>query len=417
MNKETVEGGFEAFMARAHELAQTNYGDFIAHCNSYRESVPIGMAHMDPFSEVYANKVMEHYLQVTGLEGYVADQHELSNFEDVDAPLNRTFPTSSGDLPTIGRYMMGIGHTVFHLGVPMGGVVLEYGAGWGHMSFAIAQAGMHVTSIDIDPGFVELVNRRAARTGENVRAFQGRFGERPDGDHAVHAIVFYEAFHHAPDHVDVLRKVYQALLPGGRLLLVGEPFYEGYPIPWGLRLDGHSLWSVHNFKWMELGFSSDYIVTALIRLGFQVTIHNLPEAGPFGLVYVAEKPHGTIALHKGILPKPDSDSFAPRGSDGLLFAQTDSRMTIADMAGFKRLAVGLKNYLPTEISASITLGQKTDYVQIGPGSTVAVTMPVEPNAGPLRLSSEVRRPVDFGAGADARLIGVCVESISYEGPG
>ena len=50
------------------------------------------------------------------------------------------------------------------------------------------------------------------------------------------------------------------LKPGGKVLFAAEPIDETLPMPWGLRLDGGSVWSTRCFGWLELGFTETYLI-------------------------------------------------------------------------------------------------------------------------------------------------------------
>lgn len=67
--------------------------------------------------------------------------------------------------------------------------------------------------------------------------------------------------------------MHRAVKPGGRVYFGGEPITDGFPVPWGLRLDGESLWAIRKHGWLELGFTESYFVKALERTGWAVTKH------------------------------------------------------------------------------------------------------------------------------------------------
>jgi hypothetical protein len=82
--------------------------------------------------------------------------------------------------------------------------------------------------------------------------------------------VFYECFHHCADPVRMVARLDALVAPGGSVLFAGEPIEDGFPQPWGLRLDGLSAWSIRKFGWLELGFQSEYFVSLLARHGWAV---------------------------------------------------------------------------------------------------------------------------------------------------
>jgi hypothetical protein len=58
------------------------------------------------------------------------------------------------------------------------------------------------------------------------------------------------------------------LTPEGRVFFAGEPITADFPMPWGLRLDGNSLWAIRKNGWLELGFREDYFRQALEQTGW-----------------------------------------------------------------------------------------------------------------------------------------------------
>jgi hypothetical protein len=82
----------------------------------------------------------------------------------------------------------------------------------------------------------------------------------------------------------MLSRLRQRLAPGGRLLLVGEPVV-GHPIPvvpfpWGPRLDALSVFCIRHHGWLELGFTQPFLLEALQRSGYRVSVHHFTGCGP-----------------------------------------------------------------------------------------------------------------------------------------
>jgi hypothetical protein len=48
----------------------------------------------------------------------------------------------------------------------------------------------------------------------------------------------------------------------GLICFASEPITD-FPHPWGLRLDGMSVWSIRSFGWLELGFDTAYFRNTL----------------------------------------------------------------------------------------------------------------------------------------------------------
>jgi hypothetical protein len=84
--------------------------------------------------------------------------------------------------------------------------------------------------------------------------------------------VFFESFHHCADHNRLLRALAAALAPGGHVYFGAEPITRDFPVPWGIRTDGESLWAIRQNGWLELGFRESYFRTALRRAGLRSSI-------------------------------------------------------------------------------------------------------------------------------------------------
>jgi ubiquinone/menaquinone biosynthesis C-methylase UbiE len=172
------------------------------------------------------------------------------------------------------------------LALPPKASILEFGPGWGNTTLALAQMGYDVTAIDIEQRYLDLIARRCEGLSNAPHLIQGDFGKVHELEKRFDAILFYESFHHCSDHNALLPALSSRLTPSGRILFAAEPINEAFPMPWGLRLDGMSLWSIRRFGWLELGFSETYFREALRRAGFTVEKQHYPVTG-LGVVFVA----------------------------------------------------------------------------------------------------------------------------------
>ena len=225
---------------------------------------PSGMP-PDPFSPAYRDAQMALYRAVAG-RAY-ALTNEATPF-DVDAAVRRPFPYDTGSGTTAGEHLMGIGFALRAMTLPPGSRVLEFGPGWGNTTLELARLGHHVTCVDIEPRFCELIRRRAAREDLSIEVVNDDFfwAERAGG--TFDAVLFFECFHHCADHLRLLRALQKVAKPAGRLFFGGEPIVADFPQPWGLRLDGNSLWAIRKNGWLELGFREDYFLDALSHTGW-----------------------------------------------------------------------------------------------------------------------------------------------------
>lgn len=373
---------------------------------------------VDPFSPAYAQWVMGTYLAVTGHDRYEPLRDEADRNVSIDLPLSEYFPFSTGDDDFIGRYLGGVGLILASLGLPARSRIVEYGIGWGHVAANMARAGHHVTCVDIEAKFLALAQRQAAAFGCTVAIHHGEFGASPfrTGEERAAAVVFSEAFHHAFDHLGVLRKLRtDVLAPGGVLILAAEPIYPNYVVPWGIRPDGHAVWAVRRHGWMELGFSEDYLITALLREGFIVTRTQVASLGPFGLLYRAQLHEGSLELGKTLLPPEEAMSWAtPHPEDqGRRWAQEMSIATLDHDPKWSTLTIDLWNphAVPLDIDIGVGIGAPTTRRRVGPDERLELKLDLPVQGRQLRVRSETA-PASTPDSADRRL-GVGVEALHY----
>ncbi|MCR0980512.1 class I SAM-dependent methyltransferase [Roseomonas populi] len=231
---------------------------------TFRIDPPAGMPE-DPFSDAYREAQMGIYATIAG-RGY-ALENEATPL-DVDAALRRPFPYSTGSGTTAGEHLMGIGFALRAMALPPGSRVLEFGPGWGNTTLELARLGHHVTCVDVEPRFCELIRRRAEREGLSIEVVHDDFFWAERSGATFDAVLFFECFHHCADHLRLLRALQARVAEGGRLFFGGEPITADFPQPWGVRLDGNSLWAIRKNGWLELGFHEDYFQRALARAGW-----------------------------------------------------------------------------------------------------------------------------------------------------
>jgi SAM-dependent methyltransferase len=222
----------------------------------------------EPLSEEYADFQLSLYKKLAGKSYQV--ENEVTVF-DVEAAVRRPFPYCTEGLVTTADQYSAIGALLRRLEVRPGARILEFGPGWGNTTLALALLGFQVTAIDIEPRFCELVQRRAALHGVKVDVIHADFTWAEQIREPFDAAIFFECFHHSTDHRRLLRTLRSALVPEGRILFGGEPISSDFPMPWGLRMDGQSLWSIRKHGWFELGFNEAYFIDALASEGWIAT--------------------------------------------------------------------------------------------------------------------------------------------------
>jgi 2-polyprenyl-3-methyl-5-hydroxy-6-metoxy-1,4-benzoquinol methylase len=239
----------------------------------------------DPYSEAYRERVFELFQLVRG-EAY-DPSNERTTF-DLEASVAAPFPYGTQSADTVGNQLMAIGHLIKTMALPPGSQLLELGCGWGNVSLALAQMGHHVTAIDIDPSMVELVRERARRLGVSVEVHIGDFASASELGRQFDAVLFVASFHHAHDHLALLRSIDRVVSDEGKLVFAAEPISDALPAPWCLRLDGESLWQIRRRGWLELGFQERYFLETLELFGWKAE-RSVCDDTPFGVVFVARR--------------------------------------------------------------------------------------------------------------------------------
>jgi len=243
----------------------------------------------DPFSAEYRDMQMALYQRLSGISYQVSN--EKSKF-DVGAALRRPFPYYTGSLGTVGYFTMGVGSLLHHMRVEPDSRVLEFGAGWGNTTIAMAMSGLNVTAVDIESDFCDLLRLRAKQHALHINVVNDDFMWSEKVTDPFEAAVFFECFHHCSDHIRLLLALQKAIKPGGRVYFGAEPIVHNFPIPWGLRMDGESLWAIRSNKWLELGFRESYFREALARTGWTAVRHAIPGL-EWAAVWEARRPHET----------------------------------------------------------------------------------------------------------------------------
>lgn len=239
----------------------------------------------DPFSEEYRQTVLAFYEHLHGAAYGAAN--EVTGI-DVGTAVKRPFPYFTGSPQTAGDHLIAVGHLLRNLHVPTGGRILELGAGWGNPTVALSRLGYRVTAIDISEDFCRLIRERAALVGAEIDARSGDYALVAELGEQFDAVVFFESFHHAVDHQRLLTDLHRVLVPGGQVVFASEPIKDFFPVPWGPRLDGESLWAIRRNGWLELGFHPTYFERVLWRHGWQVEPRPCP-ADPNADAWIARR--------------------------------------------------------------------------------------------------------------------------------
>jgi len=238
----------------------------------------------DPRSEEYRQAQLSLYERIAGRP--YTPSAERSIF-DAAAAARSPFPYNTGSAEVVGDQLIALGFLLKAMGPAGPSSVLEFGPGWGNTTDALLRMGHRVTAVEIDPAFVELIGRRCADVAERLTLvtadmLEFRTTERFD------LVLFFESFHHCSDHRAMLARLADLIRPGGSVVFAGEPVLD-LPYPWGLRLDGQSLWSVRQLGWLELGFDTAYFFAALRDFGWRARRLESRAISPLADVIVATR--------------------------------------------------------------------------------------------------------------------------------
>lgn len=250
----------------------------------------------DPDSESYRARQFALYERLHGKPYSLANE---ASALDVLERADRPFPYLTGSSMTVGSQLMAIGFLIRQLDLPPGSRVLEFGPGWGNTTIALGRMGHHVTAVDIEPNFVALIAERSRRKGLNIDVRQDDFSCIGRMEDTFHTVLFFESFHHCSNHQALIADLDRVVAPGGQVVFAGEPISADFPIPWGLRLDGESLWAIRRYGWLELGFREDYFFGLLGRHGWSVSRAVSKDLNPthpgWGTVYTARRIRSVVA--------------------------------------------------------------------------------------------------------------------------
>jgi SAM-dependent methyltransferase len=98
--------------------------------------------------------------------------------------------------------------------------VLEIGSGTGVHARLLAEAGAHVTAVDLTPTAVELTRRRLEGHGLDADVCEADAQELPFADASFDFVWSWGVIHHSEDTVRVVAEIARVLRPGGRFALM-----------------------------------------------------------------------------------------------------------------------------------------------------------------------------------------------------
>ncbi|MEO8459893.1 MAG: class I SAM-dependent methyltransferase, partial [Dokdonella sp.] len=237
----------------------------------------------DPSSPEYARAQMALYELIARKPYKTANEKTPFDHEHM---LKWPFPYSTRSSTVVGDYLMTYGNLIKKMKLPDGARILEIGSGYGPLTWQLASMGHDVTCVDMDEALLSYVHARTRNLPGRVDTLVADMNTLSIAD-SFDAIIFFESFHHSADHVGLLKRLPRLLEPNGVLVFAGEPFVgEGslaVPYPWGLRMDGLSLWCIRQHGWFESGFQDSYLHQLLKKLGWIVDHQSRGEVETMGI--------------------------------------------------------------------------------------------------------------------------------------
>lgn len=362
---------------------------------------------LDPFSDTYVEQQLKLYTEISGRTfDQTVNEHTIFDVQGyVDAINPYNHPSPSG----LALHLQRLSKAFVAASPPRGGHLLDMGCGWGLSSELGAYLGLNVLAVDINKDFVELVNRRAQRMGNRIRAIQATFDTFVTSEH-FDMILFYECFHHALRPWEVAARLTDRLTPEGKMVFVGEPINDYWWRSWGLRLDPLSVYCIRKFGWFESGWSSDFLSRLLIQSG--LTVQHFGETNSdVGLVVV-----GTRAK---LGEQSAVEIWNQHGQEGWMKEENHlsslgfSKLKFDVPAGATKAWVKLRNYRGKPLTLKVTGGGATlfDGVLIEGCSNLDVARPGL--YGELVFEGETWSPAAELGTADERTLSFHLEGVAY----
>ena len=406
----------DAFVAQANALGMHSHSErnaFLASRSLAYESTP----DLSPFSAAYAADVERTWRAVAARPHYSVLLEHDPNVKADKKQLSNLYPFSSRDTRFIGEYWMGVYFALKLFDDAPVRSVLEYGVGWGNTTIALLQSGFKVVAVDIEQKWLHLLEMRARRDGldADLQTIHGVFGDLPDGDAQVGGVLFYECFHHGLAHDEALERIVPRLMPGGSIVFAGEPVLRDFPVPWGVRLDGHSLWAIRTFGWMELGFNEDYFIALLRRHNLSVQRYVCSEAGTPGVAYKATRHANGFSLAHSMLSSGESGFLAPETDPNIATRFTDGNACLQlPSSKTGKALIAFKNWLPCALTLTVEVnGTIHIQTEVAAFESCQHSVPLAPAAytHTIRIRSSSFVPLELGINTDPRRLGIAVGSI------
>jgi SAM-dependent methyltransferase len=348
---------------------------------------------------------------------YAPERDELTGADDAIA-LTRP-GLYSGAIESAGDHLIALGHIIQKCGLKRGDRVLEYGAGYGQIALALARLGMTVHTVDIDPGFCSAVQKQADWFKVSLTAHQGKFGDNPSGQQYA-VILFYEAFHHARDFPILIERCKNMLLPGGKIMMAGEPiqprteeiFAKACPYPWGIRLEAEVAAIVRFRRWYELGFQEEFLFDIFDEMGFTPKKHP-NQISPYATIYTFTLRSKKIMLAEWEASPDIMRSWHGPQPEGGRFTTVRSSFPVERLPNWSRVRVACTNYHNAILMVNFQMGTVSERIAFAPSETKDVLLPRCAGEKFLHIECQPIQPPRTLGIPDDRYLGVFVREVEF----
>ena len=209
-------------------------------------------------------------------------------------------------------------------------------------------------------------------------------------------------------------KLAKVLNPGGKVFFAAEPINDGFPSPWGVRLDGESLWAIRDNGWLELGFQESYFVRTLQRTGWVAKKHVNPGTH-LGVVFEARLANGRYEMSTFDLSPDEDASWATADTPGgpvHRFSARRSEITLEHGKECGSVIIEATNYSPRELQFAVEHGRNRVEGAAEAHSELTISVPYDPDATRLVIECETWRPSELLGTQDPREIAIGIRTIS-----
>ena len=369
-----------------------------------------GLQYKDPFSSQYAQSVHEIYRSLWGGNYDVGDEANILGF-DVREPS----PYDSHHPSLICTHLGSIVTVIRDIGKLPPARVLDLGFGHGDTSLLLARCGFEVDAVDVNAKFVANLAHWAERlhVEQRIHITNQPFDTLGKLEHQYDVVLFFEAFHHSLGHGALIETLSGKLKDGGVMIFAGEPIYDYFPLPWGLRHgEGLATYCIRKFGWMELGFNTAYFLELLERNGMFATRReyiNYPVANH----YRAEKIGHSLPISELCIRKPYADGWHS-GNVGMRWTKGRAGLPLGLCGRSARAKITIQNCAPMPMTVVLKADEDTlASAEMASGEIRNLSVELPKEGKTLWIDAPEWSPKAIGLSNDDRTLGVAVRAITF----